>query len=343
VKRVRLSLCVCGMALWVGCGTTGLAVQASGVRATTVSEGLDRPTAVVVQPQTGRVYVMESGAGRVVRVVDGQREDVIQGLPRTTAADRGARPVGPRGMAFVDLRTVVVSGSAESAGRAVLAVFTIQPAGGAAVQAGQATAQLQPPVPRDVAADELTMLGVARGSEALFVVCRQVEAQGWIARAELRGNSVGELRPLPGPRLGSGQTAITVSPQGDLVVGHRPENGDGDGWHLAFFNARTGRSLLSLPTSLREIVGLAYAADGNLYALGWARSASGGEGGLYRLDASPSEDGQQAIRSERLLALDRPTALAAAPEGDLYVTVLGPESAGGPTATGKLLRIELTR
>ena len=37
-----------------------------------ISEGLSNPTGVAIQPGTGHVFVAESAAGRVIRIVDGQ-------------------------------------------------------------------------------------------------------------------------------------------------------------------------------------------------------------------------------------------------------------------------------
>ena len=43
----------------------------------TVAEGLTVPCCVAIQPGTGHVFVADSAAGRVVRIVDGKVEDVI--------------------------------------------------------------------------------------------------------------------------------------------------------------------------------------------------------------------------------------------------------------------------
>ena len=43
----------------------------------TVLEGLQNPVAVVLQPETEVIFVAESGAGRVIRIVDGKAEVVV--------------------------------------------------------------------------------------------------------------------------------------------------------------------------------------------------------------------------------------------------------------------------
>ena len=41
----------------------------------TVLERLKNPVAVALQPETGVIFIAEGGAGRVVRVVEGQAEE----------------------------------------------------------------------------------------------------------------------------------------------------------------------------------------------------------------------------------------------------------------------------
>ena len=45
-----------------------------------VLEGLNNPTSVAVQPGTGVVFIADSGAQRIIRVVDGLAEEVITGF-----------------------------------------------------------------------------------------------------------------------------------------------------------------------------------------------------------------------------------------------------------------------
>ena len=110
---------------------------------------------------------------------------------------------------------------------------------------------------------------------------------------------------------------------------------------LAFYRATDGRRLLQLPTGLTQVDALAYgarrtnAASPFLYALENAPAASGG--GLYRLDAALAE-GQAQVRSSRIAALQRPTALALANDGALYVTVAEADQPAASPPAGRLLR-----
>ena len=47
----------------------------------TVAGGLTNPCGVAIQPGTGTIFVADSGAGRVVRIVDGKAEAVITDFP----------------------------------------------------------------------------------------------------------------------------------------------------------------------------------------------------------------------------------------------------------------------
>ncbi|MDB4468390.1 hypothetical protein N9093_00880, partial [bacterium] len=49
------------------------------VEVKTVVERLNNPCGVAIQPTTGHVFVSDSGALRVIRIVDGKAEPVITG------------------------------------------------------------------------------------------------------------------------------------------------------------------------------------------------------------------------------------------------------------------------
>jgi hypothetical protein len=60
-----------------------------------------------------------------------------------------------------------------------------------------------------------------------------------------------------------------------------------------------------------------------------------GEGGLFRLDAAA-----MGVKATKIAGLDKPTALAFAPDGTLYLTVVGPKKADeNAPKEGKLLKI----
>ena len=138
--------------------------------------------------------------------------------------------------------------------------------------------------------------------------------------------------------------AIALSKQGDIVVGQFGEVNKPQDSLLTFYSAKTGKMLMNLETKLYDITGLAYSPkSGNLYATDFAWMKPD-EGGLYRLDRNAS-----GVKAVKIASLDKPTALAFASDGTLYITVIGPkgrrrkrlearqaaEDGAGAVATGK--------
>jgi hypothetical protein len=120
---------------------------------------------------------------------------------------------------------------------------------------------------------------------------------------------------------------------------------DGDS-QVTFFRYPDGKPLLSLPTTLNDLVALVY----GMPAAGSGRSSllaldSGGSrpdaGGLYRLDAR-IVDGQPALQATKILTLSGPTAMAIATDGSLLLTIRGAASSPPGAKPGQLLRVQAT-
>jgi hypothetical protein len=108
---------------------------------------------------------------------------------------------------------------------------------------------------------------------------------------------------------------------------------------LTFYSAKTGMKILNLETGLHDIAGLAYSPmTGNLYAVDFAWMATE-EGGLFRLDKDQQSPNSGSLKAVKIASLDKPTALAFAPDGTLYVTVVGPKKQDeNAPKEGQLLR-----
>jgi DNA-binding beta-propeller fold protein YncE len=159
-----------------------------------------------------------------------------------------------------------------------------------------------------------------------------------VAKADLNGTKFGKLeRWLPTKEMVEvdAPVGITINKQGDIVIGQCGEVNLPEDSLLSFYNAKTGKLTLNLQTKLYDITGLAYSpTTGLLYAtdFAWMKPDAGG---LFRLDQSAG-----GVKAVKIASLDKPTALAFAPDGTLYITVVGPkgENENAPKQ-GKLLRI----
>ncbi len=267
---------------------------------------------------------------------------VITGFP--TREFPGAKfQVGPLGLTFLDRLRLAVGGGGARDGHDVVYIFN-PPVADTPFKLSEAKQTLGPLAPRNGRGHSLGFFhGLAATPYALFVTTRGDSSAGWIARAiSPEGANTADLQLAIDTKSLSGMggpTALTVSKRGELVVA---EVGDYDkpaDARLAFYDPKPkqGRLLLSVGTGLREISALAYGpTSGALYALepGWI---DGKDAGLYRLDAVMA-DGKMAVKALKIIELDRPTAMAFAPDGALFVTVLGPVKEGGEK-TGHLLKI----
>jgi len=172
----------------------------------------------------------------------------------------------------------------------------------------------------------------------VYITCNGDDTKGWIAKADLNGSKFGKLeRWLPTKEAVEvdAPVAITVNKQGDLVVGQFGEVNKPQDSLLTFYSAKTGKMLSNYETKLYDITGLAYSPKtGYLYATDFAWMKPD-EGGLYRLDASGTS-----VKTQKIASLDKPTALAFASDGTLYITAIGPKGESeNASKQGKLLKV----
>ncbi len=104
---------------------------------------------------------------------------------------------------------------------------------------------------------------------------------------------------------------------------------------LTFCDPKDGAFLGFYQTGLKDITGLAYGPKrGRLFAtdFNWNDTANGA---LVKLVGVG--DG---CESRTILQLEKPTALAFNPAGDLYITLAGNTSEGAPNPDGKLVVVK---
>lgn len=303
----------------------------------TVLDGLDNPAGVAIQPETGTLFVSDSGASRVVRVVDGKAQDVITDFPVDVYGKGPMYNIGPLGLVFIDQNTLVVGGGGLVDGEELLRVYKIPEAGQPAIKADKMEASFKL-AGNDELKGEGNFYGLASNGKHVFVTCNGDDTKGWVSRAVIKDGKLGKYERFLATKEATevdAPVAVTISPRGELVIGQMGEISIPSDGLLTFYNAKNGKLLLNLETGLSDITALAYSPKGQLYAtdFNWLNTS---EGGLYQL-ISKEEGGKQSIESKKIESLDKATAMVFAADGSLYITVIG--TGEGDAKGGKLLKI----
>lgn len=328
-----------GLALVCAVLSAACAQAQEKVQLKTVLQGLTNPAGAAVQPGTGAVYVSDSGAGRVLRLDSKNGGDATPAITDFTIDIYGKGPkynIGPLGLLFLDEKTLVVGGGDRKDGEEVAYIFEL-PAKGA-LKAGDAKHKLGPIAPGEASKlGEGNFYGVAADRNGIYFTSNGDDTKGWVLKVPLEGGAPGKLTPFIATKVAvevDAPVGIAISPKGQIAVGQMGEINVPTDSLLTFYDAKTGKLLSKATTGLYDIAGLAYSPkSGNLYAVdfAWMKTA---EGGLYRLDVQDA-GGKMTVRAAKIASLDKPTALAFAPDGSLYVTVIGTGDKGG-----KLIRVE---
>lgn len=321
----------------VGLSSVALAQNA---KVEEVVGGLSNPCGVAVQPGSGSVFLTDSANGRVCRVNNGKLEDVITGSPKDVYGKGPFYDIGPLGLVFSsDGKSLIVGDGGYKDGEECVRVYAVPEAGKPALNYEKdASQKLGPLTPAEGVLGEGNLYGLALTSTALYVTCNGDDTKGWIAKADVNGTKFGKLeRWLPTKEAVEvdAPVAITVSKQGDIVVGQFGEVNKPQDSLLSFYSAKTSKLLSNFETKLYDLTGLAYSPKtGLLYGTDFAWMKPD-EGGLFRIDAS-----QTGVKTTKIASLDKPTAMAFAPDGTLYITVIGPKAEGdNASKQGKLVKI----
>ena len=309
----------------------------------TVVDGLHNPCGVAIQPGTGHVFVAESGALRVIRIIDGKIEEVITGFPKDVYGSDPQYEVGPLGLAFVDQNTLIVGGGGNKDGEEILRVYKVPEAGADAISADkmEGDAQTLPANANSNIVGEGDFYGVAVFGESVYVTCNGDEEKGWVAKADLAdGKLTNFARAIPTKEKTkvNAPVAITKSPEGYIVVSQMGETSEAGDSVLAFYD--TSEETLAdwkYTTGLNDISALAYGPKrGRLFAtdFSWKDPAQGGLFKIIRGDL-PGKS-----KTVKITDLDKPTAMAFDSDGNLFVTVIGTRAGSDAKHPGALKMVK---
>jgi DNA-binding beta-propeller fold protein YncE len=294
---------------------------------TVVLEGLHNPSGLAVQPNTGHLFVSDTGSGKIVRVVEGKAQDVITDFPLDIYGKGPKYNIGPLGLAFIDENTLVVGGGELVDKEELIRVYDVPKAGEPAIKADAAKAKLGPLDNSEELLAEGNYYAVAVTKSAIYATANGDDTKGWIVRAEIKGD--GEFGPLERYIATKeavqvdAPVALTLNDKGYLVVGQMGEVTAEKDSLLTFYNPNTKKMLMNLETGLHDITGLVYSPKGHLYATDFAwPPGKEGDGGLYRLDATGTGKDQQ-IEAKKIVALKKPAALCFGKDGEMYLAVFG--------------------
>jgi DNA-binding beta-propeller fold protein YncE len=342
-RRWSLALC-CGLML------SGRLQAQDKAQPEPVLVNLLNPCGVAIPPQGGFVFVSsrfgvyrydpsypDPAAHRAVVEIDGYPE------PPGVLGKSPKYQVGPLGLAFLDKNHLIVAEGSRKPGDELVRVYQLPPKPRAANDWIKEEASLYTLGPikagKESAKGENRFYGVAVGAGAIWVSCGGDETKGWVAKAEVIEGKPGELKPVIAtvPAAGAGMPGpLTFSPDGkELIVGQMGQTDtDAPDSVLCFYDPANGSLKRKVKTGLLDVSGLAYSPKtGKLYATDFAWKNSGA-GGLFELEISGDT-----AKTTRIVALERPSALAFDQEGRLYVTTFGSKPANQPKAPdpGQLL------
>jgi DNA-binding beta-propeller fold protein YncE len=338
----KMATLIVGGGLWLAALIVWSPMAMAEVKTETILSGLNNPCGVAIQPETKHVFVSDSGAGKIIRIVDGKAEDVIVGSPKDIYGKGPMYDIGPLGLLFLDKNTLVVGDGGYKDGEEYVRVYTVPEAGKPALDFDKDTKEKIGPLTMEGdLKPEGNFYALAATPTAIYITSNGDDTKGWVAKIERNGTKFGKLTRGIATKEATEVDApvgITINAEGQIVVGQMGEiNKPKDGL-LTFYSAKTGTKLLNLETGLFDITGLAYAPKtGLLYATDFAWMETG-EGGLFRLDQE-NKGGKQSVKATKIAKLDKPTALAFADDGSVYVTIIGTAKEGETAKVGALLKL----
>ncbi len=302
-----------------------------------VTDGLNNPTCVAVQPETGFVFVADSGNGQIVRVLDGKVDPVITDFPKESLGTTPPVNIGPLCLSFINKDNLLVGTGGQPAGEDGVRHFVLTPTPVKYDSAKNSLTLIADPIATEPA--EGNFFGLAVTPNSIYTSSQGSPAKGWICLANRSSNdSITNLTRHFSSTEAIGVAhpgSLTLSPHGYLIVSCVGELGEKKDSVAAFFEPVSKKMLLKLELGLHDVCAIAYSPRRQMYALdmAWAQPNAGG---LYRVVEDKSVP--SGLKTKLVAKLPNPTSMCFDSDGAVYVTLRGAVDEKGNTK-GSLVRI----
>jgi hypothetical protein len=313
-------------------------------RTEVVAKGLDNPCGLALRTAVEKdapqeIYFVESGAGRVMRLVgSGEPQEVLTGLETRTLEKPKIR-LSASALGFVTASKLAVLGGLKKEYLEQIGLFALPGEERVLTPADMESAVTLKTFQDIVFQEPPGFQGMIVGDTVAFFSNYVPNRFGDIYRASLSANRIDEPKRMSFRQAGDDLIApvgLCMGPPGRtqyLVASFMGEMGGDRDSRVAFIVPSSGVVALELIPGLLDVVGLAYSPWGNLYAIDFA--AGDKAGGVYRLDDSRLNN-RPACRAVKIVDIARPTSLVFDKYGVLYVSSLGKE---GSEKQGQIIKV----
>lgn len=307
----------------------------------------DNPCGIAVQPETGHVFVAQNK--RIVRLVpDGKRfkrSPEVIGFPTDIYGKGPKYEIGPLGLAFHQ-GVLVVGGGGLPDGQELMRTFKVGNEPPEKPQRAKSADSTAGPIKpsEQTQKGEGNFYALAIIGDNVFITCNGDDTKGWVSKAKMKEGKLTSLEPCIATKVATNvdaPTAATATPDGKLMVGQLGEiTVPGDSL-LTIYDPESGELEVNVKTRLFDLVALAYSPKtGKLYGLDYAWMKPDA-GGLFEITLG----GGGGATTKKIADIDKPTAMAFAEDGTLYVTAIGTPSGkknkkGKEIMPGHVLRFE---